>query len=210
MDAFSHPSGDVTVDRMMDGCSKWVQLNFETLSISRQLCEKLRLVMEPLAASKLRGDYHSCKRINMKRIIGYIASGYRTDKIWLCQTKHSQRDYRVLLAVDNSESMSKTGAGGMALSGLAALANGMSQLEVGELGVASFSQTMRLLRPFNALFTVESGANIAGNLKFDEKHTRTALCIENVIAALEHASGGLHSSLQLAFIISDRRIERDS
>ncbi len=102
------------------------------------------------------------------------------------------------------------GAVGMALSGLAALASGMSQLEVGELGVASFSQTMRLLRPFNALFTVESGANIAGNLKFDEKHTRTALCIENVIAALEHASGGLHSSLQLAFIISDRRIERDS
>jgi hypothetical protein len=25
MDAYSHPAGDVTVDRMMEGCSKWVQ-----------------------------------------------------------------------------------------------------------------------------------------------------------------------------------------
>jgi midasin len=132
MDAYSHPAGDVTVDRMMEGRSKWVQLNFETLSISWRLCKKLRLVMEPLAASKLRGDYHSGKRINMKRIIGYIVSGYQKDKIWLCRTKPSKRDNRVLLAMDNSESMSKAGAGGMALLGLATLANGMSQLEVGE------------------------------------------------------------------------------
>jgi midasin len=210
MEAYSHSAEDMTVDRVMEGRSKWVQLNFETLSISRRLCEKLRLVMEPLVASKLRGDYRSGKRINMKRIIGYIASGYRKDKIWLRRTKPSKRDYRVLLAVDNSESMSKTGAGGMALLALAALANGMSQLEVGELGVASFGETMRLLHPFNAPFTVESGANIACNLNFDEKRTRTALCIENVITALEHAGGGIHSSLQLVFIISDGRIERDS
>jgi midasin len=210
MEAYCHPLGGLTTEMVMKGRSTWVNLNFETLPISRRLCEKLRLVMEPLVAAKLRGDYRSGKRINMKRIIGYIASGYRKDKIWLRRTKPSKRDYRVLLAVDNSESMAKTGAGGMALLALAALANGMSQLEVGELGVASFGETMRLLHPFSAPFTVESGANIACNLGFDEKRTRTALCVENVITALEEAGGGLHSSLQLVFIISDGRIERDS
>lgn len=210
MEAYRHPAGDLSSERMVEGRSKWLQLNYETSPISRRLCEKLRLVMEPLVASKLRGDYRSGKRINMKRIIGYIASGYRKDKIWLRRSKPWKRDYRVLLAVDNSESMAKTGAGGMALLALAALANGMSQLEVGELGVASFGETMRLLHPFNAPFTVESGANIACNLNFDEKRTRTALCIENVITALENAGGGVHSSLQLVFIISDGRIERDS
>ncbi len=47
--------------------------------------------------------------------IGDIASGYRKNTIWLKRTKPAKRDYRVLLAVDDSESMRKSGAGDMAL-----------------------------------------------------------------------------------------------
>merc|ERR1719469_681773 len=112
----------------------WSQLQAETNNVSRRLCEKLRLVMEPLLATKLRGDYRAGKRINMKRVIGYIASGYRKDKIWLRRTKPAKRNYRVLLAVDDSESMQKSGAGEMALHAMATVAVGMNQLEVGELG----------------------------------------------------------------------------
>ena len=210
LEPYRPPADASTAENVLAGRLRWAELNAETLPISRRLCEKLRLVMEPLVAAKLRGDYRTGKRINMKRIIGYIASGYRKDKIWLRRTKPSKRDYRVLLAVDNSESMAKTGAGSMALLALAALANGMSQLEVGELGVASFGEGMRLLHPFSAPFTTESGTNIACNLNFNETRTRVALCVENAITALEEASGGLSSTLQLVFIISDGRIERDS
>eukprot|EP00560_Eucampia_antarctica_P008285 CAMPEP_0197826570 /NCGR_PEP_ID=MMETSP1437-20131217/3511_1 /TAXON_ID=49252 ORGANISM="Eucampia antarctica, Strain CCMP1452" /NCGR_SAMPLE_ID=MMETSP1437 /ASSEMBLY_ACC=CAM_ASM_001096 /LENGTH=844 /DNA_ID=CAMNT_0043427063 /DNA_START=1 /DNA_END=2535 /DNA_ORIENTATION=- len=188
---------------------RWSKIQSETNVLSRRLCEKLRLVMEPLVATKLRGDYRTGKRINMKRVIGYIASGYQKDKIWLRRTKPAKRNYRVLLAVDNSESMKKSGAGDMALSALATLANGMSQLEVGELGIASFGEDMKLLHPFNLPFTSESGANVVCNFKFDDQRTRTALCVESAIVALESQAES-SSSLQLVFIISDGRIERDS
>jgi len=187
---------------------QWAELSSTTLSISRRLCEKLRLVMEPLIATKLKGDYRTGKRINMKRVIGYIASGFRKDKIWLRRTKPAKRDYRVLIAVDNSESMNKGGAGEVALAALATLANGMSQLEIGELGVASFGEDMKLLHPFHEPFTQQSGATVVRNLKFEEKRTRTALCVESAIGSLENAAS--NSSRQLVLLISDGRIERDN
>ena len=52
--------------------------------------------------------------------------------------KPAKRDYRVLLAIDNSESMMRGGAGDKALAALSTMANGMRQLEIGELGIASF------------------------------------------------------------------------
>ena len=197
-----------TFGEMEEARLRWGELQAETNSLSRRLCEKLRLVMEPLVASKLRGDYRTGKRINMKRVIGYIASGYRKDKIWLRRTKPGKRDYRVLLAVDNSESM-RNGAGDMALTALTTLANGMSQLDIGELGVASFGEEMKLLHPFHAPFTSSSGVDLVSNFKFNDKRTRTALCVESALAALEAQSNG-SSSMQLVFIISDGRIERDS
>lgn len=44
---------------------------------SQRLCEQLRLLLEPTMATKLKGDYKSGKRINMRRVITYIASQYR-------------------------------------------------------------------------------------------------------------------------------------
>ena len=46
--------------------AQWNEIQIQTYSMSRRLCEKLRLVMEPLIATKLQGDYRTGKRINMK------------------------------------------------------------------------------------------------------------------------------------------------
>ena len=202
-------SRGMTIEDIQQARLYWQTIQSETNNLSRRLCEKLRLVMEPLVATKLRGDYRTGKRVNMKRIIGYIASGYRKDKIWLRRTKPAKRDYKVLIAVDDSESMQNGQAGDMALRALATLANGMSQLEIGQLGVASFGEDMKLIHPFNLPFTSESGVTVASSFSFNAKRTRTALCIESSIAALDDASSS-SSSMQLVFMISDGRIERDS
>jgi midasin len=112
------------------------------------------------------------------------------------------------VAVDDSESMLKSGAGEMALKAMATLATGMSQLEIGEIGVASFGNEMNLLHPFNQPFTAESGSNVIRNFKFDQQRTRTALCVESALMALD--TPGDQASMQLMFMISDGRIERDS
>lgn len=73
--------------------------------MAHELSEQLRLVLEPSKASKLQGDFRTGKRINMRRIIPFIASQYKKDKIWLRRTKPSKREYQIILAVDNSSSM---------------------------------------------------------------------------------------------------------
>lgn len=57
------------------------------------------------------GDFRSGKRISMKKVISYIASEYRKDKIWLRRTKPSKRDYEIAIAIDDSRSMQLSGAG---------------------------------------------------------------------------------------------------
>jgi midasin len=126
----------------------------------------------------------------------------------LRRTKPAKRNYRVLLAVDDSESMKKSGAGEMALHAMATVAVGMNQLEIGELGVASFGDDMKLIHPFHIPFTAESGIDVVRNFRFEQQRTRIATCVESAMTALEDS--GDRSSMQLAFLISDGRIERDS
>lgn len=44
------------------------------------------------------GEYRTGKRISMRRVIGYIASHYRKDKIWLRRTRPDIRRYQVRAA----------------------------------------------------------------------------------------------------------------
>ena len=64
-------------------------------------------MLEPKQTASLQGDFKTGKRLNMKKIIPFIASGYRNDKIWLRRTMPTKRDYRVLVGIDDSQSMSE-------------------------------------------------------------------------------------------------------
>jgi len=52
-------------------------------------------VLEPNEVASFKGDYKSGKRINMKKIIPYIASNFKKDKIWLRRNNPSKRKYQV-------------------------------------------------------------------------------------------------------------------
>ena len=62
---------------------------------AQTLAEQLRLIIEPTKRSRLRGDYKSGKRLNMRRIIPYVASNFRKDRIWLRRTKPAKRECEV-------------------------------------------------------------------------------------------------------------------
>lgn len=91
--------GDGAGSGMDDSRELWGRLRGVTGALSQRLCEQLRLVLEPMVATKLQGDYRSGKRINMRRVIPYIASGFRKDKIWLRRTKPAKRDYQVTIVL---------------------------------------------------------------------------------------------------------------
>ena len=116
----------------------WRRVELLTGALSGELAEQLRLILEPTLASRLQGDFRTGKRLNMRKIIPYIASDFRKDKIWLRRSRPSQRRYQVVLAIDDSKSMAENACGHLALESMVLLARAMARLEVGEIGVVGF------------------------------------------------------------------------
>jgi midasin (ATPase involved in ribosome maturation) len=73
--------------------------------------------------------------------------------------------------------------------------------------VASFGNEMNLVLPFQEFFTPANGADMLCSFRFDQPRTRTAFCLESACQVLDNESS---HAMQLMFIVSDGRIERDS
>ncbi|KAG2860071.1 Midasin [Phytophthora cactorum] len=197
------------------GADLWAKYTALTAGASQRLCEQLRLVLEPMLRAKLEGDFRTGKRINMRKVIPYIASQFRKDKIWLRRTRPSKRQYQVMLAIDDSESMADNHAGRLALEALATLCKGMTQLEVGELSVVKFGQDLELLHAFDTPFTDDAGSRLIGRFGFQQKKTNMVQTLDTILQLLETAkqSSAASSSTveftQIVFLISDGRFDSD-
>ncbi|KAG6894437.1 hypothetical protein C0995_014354, partial [Termitomyces sp. Mi166 len=120
-----------------------------THDLAYALCEQLRLILEPTLATRLKGDYRTGKRLNMKKIISYIASDYTKDKIWLRRTRPSQREYQVLISIDNSRSMAESHSVHLAYQTLALISKALNRLEAGDIAIAKFGETVDILHGFD-------------------------------------------------------------
>lgn len=101
--------------------------------------------------------------LSIWQIIPYIASQFRKDKIWLRRSKANKRQYQVVLAIDDSRSMSESHCGHMALEALITICRAMSQVEIGQMAVASFGEkgNVHLLHDFDQTFSSEAGVNVS-------------------------------------------------
>ena len=64
----------------------------------------------------------------MRKVIPFIASNYRKDKIWLRRSKPSQREYQVMLVIDDSQSMKQNNADTITFKTLAMIGTSLSQV----------------------------------------------------------------------------------
>ncbi|XP_049611993.1 midasin isoform X4 [Syngnathus scovelli] len=188
----------------------WRQYKTMTSQLSQQLSEQLRLILEPTQAAKLKGDYRTGKRLNMRKVIPYIASQFRKDKIWLRRTKPSKRDYQICLAVDDSSSMVDNHSKQLAFESLSVIVNALTLLEVGQVSVYSFGEEVQLLHPFQQQFNDDSGSRILRLCKFQQKKTRIAQFLESATDMLVGARKQILRSTnsetaQLLIIVSDGR-----
>ncbi|GAA6048627.1 hypothetical protein JCM3770_002064 [Rhodotorula araucariae] len=184
-----------------------------TRDLSYALTEQLRLILEPTLATRLKGDYRSGKRLNMKKIIPYIASEFTKDKIWLRRTRPSQREYQVLIAIDDSKSMADSHSVHLAFQSLALISRALTRLEVGGVSISRFGETTEVLHPFEAgVVSDEAGASLLGKFTFQQKSTDVRLLVERTLAQLAEAKDSARSGKsslaagdlwQLVVVISD-------
>ncbi|KAJ2862548.1 AAA ATPase midasin [Coemansia aciculifera] len=184
----------------------WQAYTRLTHDLSLMLTEQLRLILTPTQATQLRGDYRTGKRLNMKRIIPYIASEFRKDKIWLRRTKPARREYQVMVALDNSKSMAQSPqAVELAYETLALVTTALNQLEVGQLSVVSFGESVSLLHPFDRPFDADAGARVLSRLTFADDRTDVVQLMDASLRLYDAAaaSAGSADLWRLQLVISD-------
>lgn len=224
------PSSELVLSALTDHASNptpvsashlWTLYTTLTASLSLALCESLRLVLAPTLATRLRGDFRSGKRLNMRKVVGWVASEYTKDRIWMRRVKPSSREYQVLLAVDDSASMrngggSNGGAVHLAYQTVALVVQALGKLEVGEVGVARFGEGWELIRGFGSDATGAKdwgsspieGGRVLNAFTFSQSRTDVAAFLEGSLSVLEAAREQSSSTSgrelwQLEIIISD-------
>ena len=185
----------------------WLHYESLTRDLSLSLTEQLRLILGPTLASKMRGDFRTGKRLNVKRIIPYIASEYRRDKIWMRRSIPSKRNYQIMLAIDDSKSMDESGSGHLAFETLALVSKSLGMLEVGEICVVGFGHEIRVAHDFDRPFSSDVGPRIFQHFGFQQQKTNVRKLVADSITLFREARRKSVSTgtelWQLELIISD-------
>ncbi|KAI6207833.1 Midasin [Aphelenchoides besseyi] len=187
---------------------KWSAISDSVASEATELAENLRIIIEPTIASKLQGDYRTGKRLNMRRLVPYIASNFRKDRIWLRRTKAANRNYQICLAIDDSASMKDNLMTEITCQAVCLLERAFQQLAVGEVSICKFGAEVELLREFHDSTTSdELGLRLLHSLRFDQNKTNLLRLLSSMA---EHFAEGRFASSrapanQLLIIVGDGR-----
>ncbi|ETS75706.1 hypothetical protein PFICI_12650 [Pestalotiopsis fici W106-1] len=192
-----------------ESMQQWTSFQSKTNPLSLSLTSQLRLILTPSQSTKLSGSYRTGKRLNIKRIIPYIASSYKRDKIWMRRAIPTKRSYQILLCVDDSKSMGESSSGTLALESLVMVSRALTMLEVGQVGVLGFGANTFMAHEFTEPFAShDAGAKVLQKFSFDQDHTDISLLIRQTIARfraarLQNPGRGSEDLWQLALILSD-------
>ena len=175
------------------------------------LSEQLRLILAPTKATKLTGDYKTGKRLNMRKIIPFIASDYLKDKIWLRRNLPQKREYQVLLSIDDSKSMLESKNMLLAFKSLALVCSALDKLEVGQIGVMKFGKETELLKGFDGAgaetIKEHEGGRLLERLQFQQRGTDVSAMLKSsykvLTEARENQSVSANELWQLQIIVSD-------
>ncbi len=190
-----------------EGARQWRECSVLVAPLAAALVEQLRLLLLPTRATSLVGDFRTGKRINMKRVIPYIASDFKKDKIWLRRKKPTKRNYQIMVCIDDSRSMRDHNKGQTALQALATMCVALSTLESGQMAVAKFGSEVSLLHSFEDTWSDQSGAKVFSAFSFGQAETNVHGLLGTTLQVMEEqrqrGSRDAQDNMQLAFVISD-------
>ncbi|KAK0622968.1 hypothetical protein B0T14DRAFT_476182 [Immersiella caudata] len=205
-----------TLRDFSEALNMWTKFQTKTHPLSLSLSSQLRLILTPSQSTKLSGSFRTGKRLNIKKIIPYIASSYKRDKIWMRRSIPSKRAYQILLCVDDSSSMGENSSSGrLALESLVMVARALTMLEVGQVGVLGFGTDVFVAHDLTApLFAShDAGARALQHFTFRQEGTDMVRLLRSTIdqfrdaRLLQAGSSSGEDLWQLALILSDGLVQ---
>ncbi|TEA19278.1 Midasin [Colletotrichum sidae] len=192
-----------------ESLQSWTAFQTKTHALSLSLTSQLRLILTPSQSTKLSGSFRTGKRLNIKKIIPYIASSYKRDKIWMRRAIPTKRSYQILLCVDDSRSMGEASSGNLALESLVMVSRALTMLEVGQVGILGFGADTFMAHDFGEPFAShDAGAKALQQFSFRQDRTDIQLLVRRTIdhfrtARMQNPARGAEDLWQLALILSD-------
>lgn len=110
----------------------------------------------------------------MKKVISFIASHYRNDKIWLRRVQPSKREYKILIGIDDTLSMKENKLGFFSLEAMITIMEALNRLEVGKVAVAGIRSRMELFQSFEDSYSNERTSFIVSQFGFDYSAPKSA------------------------------------
>jgi len=205
----THLEPELQLRDFEESMQQWTNFQTKTHPLSLSLTSQLRLILTPSQSTKLSGSYRTGKRLNIKRIIPYIASSYKRDKIWMRRAIPTKRSYQILLCVDDSKSMGESSSGELALESLVMVSRALTMLEVGEIGIMGFGSNVFMAHEFSEPFAShDAGAKVLQRFSFQQNYTNIQHLVRQTIerfrlARQQSTSRGAEDLWQLALILSD-------
>ena len=185
-----------------------------------KLTSLLKTILTPNLQSKLVGNYKTGKRLNMKKIISFIASNYRQDKIWLRRTLPYNRDYYITISIDNSLSMKQNNIGYYALQSMLILVKSLQKVGIDNLSLFGITDDCIELYDYNiekSVINNEKIKNILNYFKFNfESKNSFDFSMQNFLAKniqkIENNTINDRNKLKynINFIISDGRFNKNN
>ncbi|KAF7458941.1 Midasin, partial [Cryptosporidium felis] len=198
----------------------WVKMQQEIAQVVDLLSSQLSIILEPTIRGKMEGGFKTGKKLSMKRVISYIASDYRKDKIWLRRSKPSKREFNILMCIDNSQSMTISRSEYMALQSLFIIIQSFQRIEAGNFGVCSFTgeNIKELVKMTNHISSADA-INLLSRFSFSEESQDSHQnSIPNILkystdllqsfGGASFGSGGDKQCHRLILIITDGRFNK--
>jgi len=152
------------------------------------LSEQLRLILEPKKASALKGDYRTGKRLNMRKIIPYIASRFQRDRIWLRRTKPRARTHTICIALDDSESMIDNESKKVAFESVALLSSALKLIEIKNFGLLRFGAETEIVSSIGEELNDQKGGEIIEKFTFEQQTTDIVEMLNSTSQLMRYSS----------------------
>lgn len=199
--------GDASNDRLQ-------HIDRLSSSVCSELTERLRMVLEPTKRGGMQGDYKTGKRLNMRKVLAWVASDYRKDRIWLRRNKPSKREHNVIVCLDNTKSMRSNQSGELSLCAVHAITQAMSRLEIGTVGVSSFGSSVRSLRTLVSPSPLNL-PELLHHFNFDEESAGSMsrslpAVLDDCDEQFTQVAGGDYKQACLAVVVTDGRFNKEA
>lgn len=183
----------------------WRESEIATNELLHVLCEQLRLILQPTVSTKFGGDFKSGKRLNLKKIVSYIASDFKKDKIWLKRTKPSKRRYQIMISIDDSMSMAENPETvKLTYDTICLVSRALTQLETGDLLIVKFGEKTSVVHEFNRRFDAKiDGPRCFQWFGFADSVTNMKSLVENSVKLFNSNAGGDLELYRLEIVLSD-------